>query len=253
MYCNNCGDKGHISKKCSYPVTSYGLLILRGIFEPLELPADPKVLSVLMVRRKDSMSYTEFIRGKYDIEDQEYITRQIENMTISEQNAICKENFDTLWDKMWGSNHETNSEYESAKQKFNTVKKIYKPSEFTEPEWGFPKGRRMKGETDIECAIRETFEETNIPPAAYVLQDNPLIETFVGTNNVEYKHVYFVALLKDSSTFNLSQKFTASQRREISMIGWKSMSECKRIIRPHYRQRKDMITELERIVSLVSK
>ena len=128
------------------------------------------------------------------------------------------------------------------------------PSQFNEPEWGFPKGRRMRGETDIQCAERECFEETNIPREAYTIrEDLTFSETFTGTNNITYKHIYFVALLKDSSLFNLAQKFTPSQRREISSIGWKTLTECKSITRPHYVERKKMITELERIVSLASK
>jgi 8-oxo-dGTP pyrophosphatase MutT (NUDIX family) len=127
-------------------------------------------------------------------------------------------------------------------------------SSYAEPEWGFPKGRRMKGESDVECAIREFYEETNIPSESYtVLENVSFTEVFKGTNDVSYKHVYFVALMKDSKIMNLKQKFTQHQRREISNIGWKTLKECKQITRPHYSERKKMITELERMVSLPSK
>ena len=88
MYCNNCGEKGHAFKSCSEPVLSCGLMLLRGIQEPLVLPVEPSTISVLMVRRKDSMSYMEFIRGKYDPTNIEYLKTQISNMTISEQKLI---------------------------------------------------------------------------------------------------------------------------------------------------------------------
>lgn len=259
MYCNNCGDKGHVFRSCPDPVISCGILFLRGIYEPLHLPVDPTSISVLMVRRKDSMSYMEFIRGKYDSRDIEYVKRQIANMTIQEQKLISTETFETLWTKLWGTNREIDSpEYQIAEDKFNSVdiKKIISevPSKFNEPEWGFPKGRRMKGETDIQCAIREYFEETNIPQEAYTIREDLMFsETFTGTNNVRYKHIYFVALLKDSKVINLSQKLTPVQRREISSVGWKTLAECKNITRPHYIERKKMITDLERIVSLAPK
>ena len=259
MYCNNCGDKGHVFRLCPDPIISCGILFLRGIREPLQLPSDPKSLSVLMVRRKDSMSYMEFIRGKYDSRDTEYVKKQLQNMTTHEQLFIQKESFETLWTKLWGNNRDTNStEYELSESKFKSLdlKKLIAevPSKFVEPEWGFPKGRRMRGETDLECAIREYFEETNIPPEAYtVREDLVFTEVFTGTNNVRYKHIYFVAILKDSKQINLTQKFTSSQRREISNIAWKTLKECKDITRPHYTERKNMITELERIVSLASK
>ncbi len=259
MYCNNCGDKGHVFRSCTHPVISCGILFLRGIYEPLELPVDPKTVSVLMVRRKDSMSYMEFIRGKYDTRDKDYVKRQLQNMTINEQKLIATEPFENLWTKLWGNGRDIDTdEYILARDKFNAIdrKNIISTvrSQFTEPEWGFPKGRRMKGETDIECAIRECFEETNIPRAAFtVREDLTFTESFTGTNNINYKHVYFVVLLKDSKFINLSQKFTPSQRREISGIGWKTLTECKNITRPHYVERKQMISDLERIVSLASK
>ena len=258
MYCNNCGDKGHVFRSCPDPVISCGLLFLRGIFEPLVFPVDPSSLSVLMVRRKDSMSYMEFIRGKYESNDIEYIKRQISNMTVQEQKLIVTEKFETLWSKLWGNSRDIESpEYETASRKFSSIdrKKIVAecPSKFVEPEWGFPKGRRMRGETDTQCALREFFEETNIPPEAYTLkEDMSFTETFTGTNNIEYKHVYFIAVLKDSKFVNLSQKLTPSQRREISSVAWKTLKECKGITRPHYIERKKMITDVERTVSLAT-
>ena len=40
-------------------------------------------------------------------------------------------------------------------------------SKFIEPEWGFPKGRRNNKEKDINCAIREFYEETNFDNQDY--------------------------------------------------------------------------------------
>lgn len=259
MYCNNCGESGHVFRSCPSPVISCGILFIRGTYEPLELPADPKTIGILMVRRKDSMSYMEFVRGKYELHDMEYLKRQLQNMTISEQQSIANESFETLWTKLWGNARDLDSpEYELAKGKFESLDRkrliTLVPSKFAEPEWGFPKGRRMRGETDIQCAEREFFEETNIPKEAYTIRsDMTFSETFTGTNNVRYKHVYFVATMKDSKILNLKQKFTANQRREISSIGWKSLAECKSITRPHYVERKKMITELERMISTASK
>lgn len=252
MYCNNCGDRGHVFKSCKDPITSCGILLLRGVFEPLELPVHPDQVSVLMVRRKDSMAYMEFIRGKYDRDNSEYIKKLLSNMTIQEQTILRTEEFDKLWTKLWGQGRDTHSiEYEVAKESYeyiNREKLISEvPSVYQEPEWGFPKGRRSKGETDLECAMREFEEETNILPEAYqVYEDLVFTEVFTGTNNVKYKHVYFVAILKNSKMINLEQKLTATQRREVSAVAWKTLKECKQITRPHYVERKSMIDDLER-------
>ena len=255
MFCNNCGEKGHLFKGCKHPIISCGILLIRGPFEPLKLPADPKGIGVMMVKRKDSMAYMEFIRGKYDVANPDYIGILLKNMTKFEHSQIVSQDFDKLWTLMWGVGRDTRStEFESSKEKYNSInrKELVRanPTNYTDPEWGIPKGRRSKGETDLECAIREFEEESNIPTTAYTVQE-PLVlsETFIGTNNVEYKHTYFVATLKSSASINTKQVLTSVQRREISEVDWKSISECKRLTRPHYSERIKVFEELERIIA----
>ena len=252
MYCNNCGSRGHVFKTCKDPITSCGILLLKDKKEPMKLPTDPKSVSVLMVRRKDSMAYMEFMRGKYDVKDTAFITRLVSNMTIEEQKLISTEEFDTLWLKLWGQGRDTHSiEYEISKQQYETIDRegvvSTVPSSYKEPEWGFPKGRRMKGESDLDCAIRECWEETNINRDAYeVVPDLIFTEIFTGTNDVKYKHVYFVALLKDSTSVNVNQRLNYIQQKEIAAVSWKTLNECKVITRPHYVERKVILDELER-------
>jgi 8-oxo-dGTP pyrophosphatase MutT (NUDIX family) len=176
-------------------------------------------------------------------------------MTLYEQNLIANNKFEQLWTNLWGKGRDSESaEFEISKNKFNSLnlqtlisksKSIY-----SEPEWGFPKGRRFRGETDIACANREFFEETNIPESAYELIDLSFTETFTAMNSVCYTHTYFVAVLKDSSKFDLSQKLTHVQRREVSAVEWKSLSECKKLTRPHYPERRKIIEELEKKIAM---
>lgn len=199
------------------------------------------------------MSYMEFVRGKYDTRDTDYIKKMLSNVTVQEQKYILEEPFETLWKRLWGNSRDTDSfEYNVARDKFNSLdlRSLVIPSKFVEPEWGFPKGRRSRGETDLQCAVREFWEETNIPSESYIVLETTFTENFVATNNIHYKHKYFVALLKDSKLINLNQKLTAAQKREVSGVEWKSLAECKKITRPHYVDRKRLITELERTVSL---
>jgi 8-oxo-dGTP pyrophosphatase MutT (NUDIX family) len=173
-------------------------------------------------------------------------------MTIKEQAAIASESFDTLWKALWNDDR-TSTDYVTSKEKFNSLDRFQlmatNLSVYTEPEWGFPKGRRMRGETDIACAIREFGEETNVPREAYsVLKNIMLEETFVGLNGVPYRHVYYVALLKRPEIIDLKQKFTPMQRREISGIGWKSFAEADGLIRPHHIERRSMLTQLRDVI-----
>ena len=249
MFCNNCGERGHVFRTCSYPIISCGLLLLRGKKEPLSLPTSD--VEVLMVRRKDSISYMEFMRGKYDMANGNYIHNLIQNMTKDEQRKIVEQPFHSLWTLLWGNGRDLHSqEYIESKEKYEALDRVrlvndYK-SIYDEPEWGFPKGRRMRKETDMDCAMREFFEETNIPRDAYTLCRNlQFSETFSGTNGVIYKHIYFIGLLTDSKMIDLQQKLTPAQRREISLVDWKTFDQCRALVRPHYTKRKELFSEIE--------
>ena len=50
--CNNCGKQGHLFHQCKLPITSYGIILFRsGLNGP----------DFLMLRRKDSFGYIDFI------------------------------------------------------------------------------------------------------------------------------------------------------------------------------------------------
>jgi hypothetical protein len=163
IFCNNCGDRGHAFRECKKPVLSCGIILLRNREAPSQaahLPLDVNNVELLMIRRKDSMSYTEFMRGKYDPSDPAYVMRLLQNMTASELAALRSQPFEVLWSRMW--NHADKHEHEMpfAKEKFISVSHLLNSvhSDYPEPEWGFPKGRRHLKESDYDCACRE-FEE----------------------------------------------------------------------------------------------
>jgi hypothetical protein len=54
--CNNCGKQGHSFHQCKLPITSYGVIAFR---------ASNFGIQYLMLRRKDSFGYIDFVRGKY--------------------------------------------------------------------------------------------------------------------------------------------------------------------------------------------
>lgn len=198
------------------------------------------------------MSFAEFMRGKYDPTDTEYVATLVKNMTLKEQASIATEQFEVLWRQLWGDDRQS-SDYAISRERFGQLDRVglmrNNLSVYTEPEWGFPKGRRMRGETDMACAVREFGEETNIPREAYVVLRNIMLEeTFVGLNGVRYRHVYFVALLKQPELVSLTQRFTPMQRREISAIAWKSVESALSLIRPHHVERTSMLDQLASVI-----
>lgn len=235
-------------RTCRCPIISSGIVLVNTP----TLPINTKDVKFLMIRRKDSMSFAEFMRGKYDPTNETYVSTLIVNMTQDEQRQITTEPFETIWQRLWKGDT-SSPEFTLSKEKFlslNLAKLVEdNPSVYKEPEWGFPKGRRIRSESDFDCAIREFGEETNVVRDAYIVVDNILLEEiFVGLNNVTYRHIYFVALLVKPALIDLTQRFTHMQTREISGLEWKTLDECRSFVRPHHVQRMSMLDSLQNII-----
>ena len=85
IYCRNCGKRGHKYKDCLYPRLSYGIILFNDKKE------------IVMIEKHDSISYIEFIRGKYNTDNQEYIQLLIDRMSLLEKDKIQKYTFKQLW------------------------------------------------------------------------------------------------------------------------------------------------------------
>ena len=58
-------------------------------------------IKYIMIQRKDSLSFMEFVRGKYNIDDDKYIIKLIEYMTDSEKKLLLTNNFEQIWNYTW--------------------------------------------------------------------------------------------------------------------------------------------------------
>ena len=54
-FCNNCGKNGHAFHQCKYPITSIGVILFKY---------QKNNIKYLMIRRKDTLGYVDFMRGK---------------------------------------------------------------------------------------------------------------------------------------------------------------------------------------------
>ena len=108
-----------------------------------------------------------------------------------------------------------------------------------ETEWGFPKGRRNLKESDLNCAKREFEEESGYRSNEYVILDETksFEEIFSGTNNIRYKHIYYIGkALNDKTNLNID-KNNFSQFSEIKKINWFTFKEGTEIIRDYNSER----------------
>jgi ADP-ribose pyrophosphatase YjhB (NUDIX family) len=207
-----------------------------------------------MIRRKNSLNYIEFIRGKYEILDKEHLNKMFKYMSKDENIKIKSDNFESMWNDIWKETAKSKvyqKEFNAAKTKFEELKSINfydllepdNQSTYLDPEWGFPKGRRNISEKNLDCAIREFNEETNYSLTnMHVLERlNCLEEEYAGSNLVNYKHVYYVASSPDDENSELND---VDNLNEIGEIGWFTVPEALEKIRPYYDSRIKIIHQL---------
>lgn len=251
--CNNCGKQGHIFHQCKLPITSYGIILFKK---------GKNGYQYLMIRRKDSFGYIDFMRGKYSPYNINQIQNIVNEMSIGEKEKILTEDFYKMWIEMWGDNSKTQyktEEYAASKKSdviksgimINnvcvTLKELVDKSTtcWKETEWEFPKGRRDNKEKDLTCALREFEEETGVPQTKITVIENvlPFEETFIGTNHKSYKHKYFLASLNENEC--LLNNF---QKSEVSKLEWKSLDECLEAIRPYNLEKKSIIMNINKVL-----
>lgn len=251
MECANCAVIGHTFRDCKEPVMSYGICAVK---------IKDDIPQYLLIRRRDTISYVEFLRGKYKMENREYIQLLINGMTVEERRRLTAQSFDTLWENLWNSQNtrQFRNEYEAAKRTFEALKNtgdLYgrlmiryieeASTSWEEPEWGFPKGRRAVHEKELDCALREYGEETGLNPRdLHVITDEPpLIEEYTGTNGIRYKQIYFIAACAPDSVAT-HQPMNRVMSREVGNIGYFPFETAYLKIRPSNAEKRALLGQL---------
>ena len=259
-YCNNCGKLGHYYHHCKMPITSIGIIVFR---------INPEnVFEYLMIRRKDTLGYIDFMRGKYSVHNKEYVMNMLKQMTQDEKKTLLSKDFNSSWERIWG-NEIISSQYRSeesiSREKFNLLQNgIYYKHDYytlasmieesddygtwTEAEWGFPKGRRNYQEKDFECAFREFTEETgynfkSLKPIPNLL---PFEETFTGSNYKSYKHKYYLNYMSYADSL-IMKPFEPT---EVSKMEWKTYEVCIASIRDYNLEKKRLISNINNTLTL---
>ncbi len=301
IFCTNCGKYGHNYKKCVYPIISVGIICisfapvyfndiiyyikkfqdhnnsninivneelikLNKIYEHIKTIDEQnyeKIIKYLMVQRKYSFSYVEIIRGKYDLDNIDYINNMIQYMTMEERKRITTLPFQQLWDELWYiTDNEINRDKEMnvSNEKFNllrngltikrndinieySLQKLIKNAKYKYdlPEWGFPKGRRNLKEKNIDCAHREFREETSLKDVDYqVVNLSPLEELFMGMNNIRYKNIYYISQACKKIDLKVDED-NELQKIEISNIQWYTLNQALDIIREYDIEKRNTI------------
>ena len=237
--CANCGLAGHYYRECKLPIASYGIVCYR-----LKVDFNTSCIrpEFLLVQRRDSLFWIEFIRGKYDETDKAYLVRMIEGMTADEQQYLRNNTpFADLWAKLWTFSNLRNcmtNEFMMSRDKYAALKAgsagvpladIVKSVTNALPylDWTFPRGRRALHESEADCALREFVEETGLPANSLHMYNKTIDDTYVGSNGVNYSHTYFLARqIRGGSAAQDLPIRSQSQAREISHVRWMTLEEA---------------------------
>jgi ADP-ribose pyrophosphatase YjhB (NUDIX family) len=278
QYCNNCGKYGHLFSNCIVPITSLGIIACRkkavcgACVELVEMcnTIDATVSTVeeckknefeyLMIQRIDSFGYIEFIRGKYSLQNYQYLKNIIDEMTVQEKQNLLKKDFDELWVSLWGeySGLQYRGEKQVSKNKYlqlisgvefggikcNLESLIASSTtKWETAEWGFPKGRRNHQEKDLDCAFREFTEETGYSKDClkHIYNVLPYEEIFIGSNMKCYKNKYYICYMNSDLE---SAQTSGYQKSEVKNMKWLTYDECMNVIRPYNVEKKNMLTSI---------
>ena len=219
-------------------------------------------LQYLMIQRKDSLGFVEFMRGKYQQYNIEFVQNIFNEMTILEKQKIATYTFDELWNDLWGDwlGNQYRNEERISREKHRKFKegllinnKSYNLQYFIEnsdtnwitSEWGFPKGRRNYQEKDLNCALREFEEETGYSKSYVKIATNviPYEEIFTGSNLKSYKHKYYIGYV--DNTIELTNNH---QKTEVSEVSWLNIEECLVKIRPYNLEKISILKKIDEVL-----
>ena len=270
-YCTNCNRHGHIFRMCRHAINSYGLIIFQHFQD--------RQTRYLMIQRRFSVYYSELLRGNYvsfNINlNYDYLTTLIRHLPLTERNYIIQHDFSYLWDKMWQwkGNLDETRHIDHLKKPAEIIFNKYKtgfehpahgtisfsrlfekyPASTIEPVWEIPKGRRKLYETDLNCAIRETNEETTVTPDKYHIYEHviPFRQIHTGINGVRYCISYYLAQMYGQCHIYYHPD-NRIQNNEIRKIGWFTLTEIRAMscADTHYLEILERVEKLTRSLSL---
>jgi ADP-ribose pyrophosphatase YjhB (NUDIX family) len=184
-------------------------------------------------------------------------------MTCEERERICNHSFEKLWENLWLNRRDHDKYFREFLKSQESFKKLCATPCFQEvqtaradapkwlnPEWGFPKGKKNWHEEPLECAMREMREETNIREKGYRILHEfaPVEECFVGTDRRQYRHVYYIAEAQTAIPVRIDAK-NIMQVREVGNIGWMTLSECIKKMRPYNNEKIQMLQSVHELIT----
>jgi len=222
-------------------------------------------IKFLMVRRKFTLGFIEFMKAKWDRTNKAQMTRIFSKMAKSEVNLILQNINDSDWinifDNFWIRDGKINfdKKKEDFGVKFIELRDMVSDDIFEEqphnlkyyclnhrdenyPDWGFCKGRREGTERNQETALREMKEESG---NGVLLLENlqELKEDIVKEDGNRIRNIYYLGLLSSDARAEYRPELYIAHKSEIGEIGMYTYMDALALIGPHFGEKCRVLTQ----------
>lgn len=187
----------------------------------------------LMIRRRTTYAFLDFINQKYNNNDHDRLTYLFNNMTLDEKIIIASKDFSYIWRYAKPYDQSVKTYYYKCSNYFDdnfgkpNDKRLFNLLSNTknvEIEYEFPKGRKNYMERDLDTGIREFEEETKISKSDIKIIPNFQIKRIFKADNVMYKYKFYLAFQNEYNDVKL-QFNDKEQLIEISNMKWLTLKE----------------------------
>lgn len=203
-----CNNREWDPRDKSKPRNSAGIALCRYNLKK-------KNIEILFVKKRCTYWYTTFVLGRYHTRDDKRLMFMLSRMTPEEKLIILTMDYKRIWDHNWQTHNfnpkfknrkpitQPDSSYDTKKLKFeelikdhgNRLRTLISQSKNRPLIWEIPKGRKVNdAENDVECAVREFEEETNIPKESYIFLPMKPITFSHRDGDVNYVNKYYIAI-----------------------------------------------------------
>lgn len=219
--------------------------------------------SVLLIQRRQTMAYYDFLRAHYlsvpngPLRSQ-FLKVLLSEMTCEEREYLRSNDFEQLWKR------EQSFSYGAPRYQYRLerLQKLYEeldiptllkntPScHYATAEFGFPKGKTKPRESPWRTATREFCEETgyNLDHIRSMGYKGIVTENFVATNGIPYHHTYYVMDFTHEQGHISYSRRNQNQYCEVQNLFWCPVNHVCDVFRP-YDKAKQVC--LKQAVSLV--
>lgn len=180
---------------------SYGLIIFCK-----------KTQNYAKVKERHSVPFILLLRGSFT---EVLLPYYVSSITLEEKNMILNSNFETLFRTNIGKNPSEIQKrvFKKYQKKIKELLHKYDHSNNT-TEYSWPKGKPKKGETFLQCSVREAEEELNCKlPAKYNISKETVAIIENGYDDLEICKKYWIVVVDEEFSLGTNYDIEISERK----------------------------------------